>query len=72
MKQDIQIIDLIKKEYDRQKSGLELIASDGSEVEYHVLRDRRSLFNVVDTDRTFRHDLSLLRVEPGAGQGPFH
>ena len=28
MKQDIQIIDLIKKEYERQKSGLELIASE--------------------------------------------
>jgi glycine hydroxymethyltransferase len=28
MKQDIQIIDLIKKEHERQKSGLELIASE--------------------------------------------
>ena len=28
MKQDIQIIDLIKKEQERQKSGLELIASE--------------------------------------------
>ena len=28
MKQDIQITDLIKKEYERQKSGLELIASE--------------------------------------------
>ena len=28
MKQDIQITDLIKKEYERQKAGLELIASE--------------------------------------------
>ena len=28
MKQDIQILDLIKKEEDRQRAGLELIASE--------------------------------------------
>ena len=28
MKQDLQIFDLIKKEYERQSSGLELIASE--------------------------------------------
>ena len=33
MKQDIQIIDLIKKEHERQKSGLELIASENSVTE---------------------------------------
>ena len=28
MKQDLQVFDLIKKEYERQSSGLELIASE--------------------------------------------
>ena len=28
MKQDIQVFELIKKEFDRQKGGLELIASE--------------------------------------------
>ena len=42
MKQDIQIIDLIKKEYERQKSGLELIASENYVTE-EVLRAMGSI-----------------------------
>jgi len=42
MKQDIQIIDLIKKEHERQKSGLELIASENYVTE-EVLRAMGSI-----------------------------
>ena len=42
MKQDIQIIELIKKEADRQKNGLELIASENY-VSEDVLRAMGSI-----------------------------